>query len=409
VSAYVIANLTLARPGPGAAGYLEQIDEVVAEHGGRFLVHGAPPEVLEGRWTGDTVVLEFPDGDHARAWYASSAYRRIRPLRTAHFDGPVVLIDGVPPGHRSTDLLDDGTVGPLPDAAAARPAVGATDRPAGGPRPVVTTQDGVRLAHDDLGSGPPVVLVHGWTLDRTAWEHQVAALAPTHRCIAYDRRGHGASDVPAAGYDADTLADDLAAVLEQLDLSDVTLVSHSMGSGDVVRYLRRHGPGRVARVAMLAPTTPITARTPSNPGGIDPELLAAGRAAFVRDRAAWFAERRDAYFRQVQEPGRASEAVADHTIRTCLATPPHVALACMDTMLRADFRDDLAALDLPVLILHGDADESTPLELCGRPTAALVPHATLKVYPGAGHGLYVTHQDEIAADLRRFLREDRAA
>lgn len=410
MSAYVIANLTCTRPGDEAAGYLERIDEVVAAHGGRFLVHGAPPQVLEGAWTGDTIVVEFPDGDHARSWYSSAAYQAIRPLRTAQFDGPVVLIDGVPPGHRSTDLLEGS--GPAADVVGPQPSTDLRDLDAPlrtSRRPSITTRDGVRLAYDDLGSGPPVVLVHGWTLDRTAWEHQLAALTPSHRCVAYDRRGHGGSDVPATGYDADTLADDLAAVLDRLDLRDVTLISHSMGSGDVVRYLRRHGTGRVARVAMLAPTTPMTARSPENPGGIDPALLAAGRAAFARDRAGWFAERRDAYFHLDANPGRASEAVADHTIRTCLATRPHVALACMDTMLRTDFRADLTAIDLPVLILHGDADESTPLELTGRPTAELLDDATLRVYPGAGHGLYVTHQDEIALDLGRFLAGDSAA
>jgi pimeloyl-ACP methyl ester carboxylesterase/uncharacterized protein (DUF1330 family) len=385
VSAYVIANLTQTHPGADATAYLERIDEVVAAHGGRFVVHGGPPEVLEGTWSGDTVVLEFPDVARAREWYASPEYQAIKPLRTARFDGPVVLVDGVPPGHRSTDLL------------------GSTATAS------VVTGDGVRLAYDDVGSGPPVVLVHGWTLNRSAWAHQVAALRGSHRCVAYDRRGHGDSDVPATGYDADRLADDLADVLDHLDLRDVTLVSHSMGSGDVVRYLRRHGAARVARVAMLAPTTAMSRRTADNPGGLDPGLVAAGRAEFERDRAGWFAERRDAYFRLGADPGRASEEEADETMRTCLATPAPVALACMDTMLGTDFRDDLAAVGVPVLILHGDADESTPLELTGRPTAELVPDATLRVLPDAPHGLYVTHRDEVEADLRRFLAADSRA
>jgi pimeloyl-ACP methyl ester carboxylesterase/uncharacterized protein (DUF1330 family) len=386
--AYVIANLTERRPGDDAARYLARIDDVVAAHGGRFLVHGSPPTVLEGTWTGDTVVVEFTDVERARAWYASDAYREILPLRLAQFEGPVVLHDGVPDGHRSTDLL----TGP------ARPR--ATS---------VTTRDGVRLALDDLGDGPPVVLVHGWTLDRSAWEHQVAALSGEHRCVAYDRRGHGRSAVPGDGYDADTFADDLAEVLVQLDLEDVTLVAHSMGCGDVVRYLRRHGAGRVARIVLLAPTTPRATRAPDFPEGAPPELVAAGRAAFVRDRAAWFAERRDGYFRRADAPPGAFEAVADHTVRACLATPPHVALACMDLIATEDFRADLAAVAVPTLVLQGDADESTPLEATGRPTVDLLPQGRLRVLPGAGHGLYVTHQDEVAGELRRFVAEGTSA
>ena len=265
------------------------------------------------------------------------------------------------------------------------------------------TADGTRLVFDDLGKGEPVVLLHGWSLDRTCWEYQVPALLTAgRRCVAYDRRGHGRSDVPADGYDADTLADDLAGLMTALDLRGATLVSHSMGAGEIVRYLARHGADRVARVVLLAPITPMLLATDEHPVGLPPEMVEGALAEFARDRAQWFTERRDEYFALGSGGDRVSEAYAEHTMRICLATPPHVQLACQRTILTTDFRADVAACPVPTLVLHGDADASAALELTGRPTADLLAEGELRIYPRAPHGLYATHAAEVNADLLAF-------
>lgn len=267
-----------------------------------------------------------------------------------------------------------------------------------------TTADGTRLVYDDWGAGRPVVLVHGWSLDATMWEHQAAALTASGlRCVTYDRRGHGRSQDPGRGYDADTLADDLAGLLDGLDLVDAVLVGHSMGGGEMVRYLSRHGSSRISAIALVSSLTPFAVARDDNPVGLPAEALAGTAQALVRDRAGWFASGADDYFAAAGAGSWVSTAMIDRTLRMCLGTPLLVQLACAQTGFTTDYRADLATVDVPALVVHGDADASTPLVMTGAPTAELLPDAELVVYQGAPHGLYATHQDRLNGDLLRLV------
>jgi non-heme chloroperoxidase len=232
------------------------------------------------------------------------------------------------------------------------------------------------------------------------WAYQVADLSDQGlRCIACDRRGHGRSDVPAGGYDMDTLADDLAAVIEQLDLRDVVLVGHSMGCGEILRYVARHGSGRVAKIAFLAPATPFPLKTPDNPGGAPMAYFEQMWATWAKDFPRWVEENKGPFFAPQTSP-----AMVDWMIRMLEETPTPVAIATSRAMVTTDLRGDLARIDRPTLILHGDKDASAPVELTGRPTAAGIRGAVLKVYPGAPHGLFVTHLEQVNRDLLAFAR-----
>jgi pimeloyl-ACP methyl ester carboxylesterase len=268
-------------------------------------------------------------------------------------------------------------------------------------RAFVEAGDGTRLAFTDWGEGRPVVFVHAWALPSPMWDYQRAALSAAGlRCIAYDRRGHGRSDLPRTGYDCDNLADDLAQVLTELDLNGVTLVSHSFGSGEVVRYLSRHGSRRIAKIALVAPAaTPFVMKTADNPNGVAPEHLAAFRALLQQDYPKWLEDGKKGFFVADTSP-----ALQNWVMQLMQTTPLWVALECNRIMTSTDFRAELPRIALPTLIVHGDKDVSAPIELTGRPTAALIPNAELKVYAGAPHGLFLTHKDRLNADLLSFIK-----
>jgi pimeloyl-ACP methyl ester carboxylesterase len=243
----------------------------------------------------------------------------------------------------------------------------------------IETQDGGKLAYTDWGAGKPVVFIHAWALPSPMWDYQVGALGEQGlRCIAYDRRGHGRSSKPNGGYDCDTLADDLSALLAGLDLHGVTLVSHSFGSAEVVRYLTRHGAGRIEKIVLIAPAAlPFLMKTADNPNGIPAEQLEFFRTKVLQaDFPKWLEEGKKAFF------------VAE-TNRRITAT---------------DFRKELPGITVPTLIIHGDKDASAPIELTGRPAAAMIPKAQLKVYEGAPHGIFLTHKDRLNADLLGFIK-----
>jgi pimeloyl-ACP methyl ester carboxylesterase len=269
--------------------------------------------------------------------------------------------------------------------------------------PYVETAGGIRLFYSDWGhtGDPAVVFVHAWGLHGGMWHYQVPAfLAAGRRCVLLDRRGHGRSDLPGYGYDLDTLADDLAHTLERLDLAEVVLVGHSMGAAEVVRYLTRHGRQRVLGVVLSAPTTPYLLRTDDNPDGIDEAAFEANRQALRTDVGATIGQTTSSdYF----GPGYPlSEALADWTRRQIIDTPLPVLLATQEAFTTADLRAELAGLTVPVLVIHGSADRSAPIDQTGRRTSQAVPGARLVVIDGAGHGMYMSAAHRYNTELLMF-------
>jgi pimeloyl-ACP methyl ester carboxylesterase len=267
-------------------------------------------------------------------------------------------------------------------------------------RPFVEARDGTNLFVRDWGQGKPLVFAAPWALNSDYWEYQMTPLSARGlRCVAYDRRGHGRSDEPAHGYDLDSLADDLAAVMDQADLRDVTLIGHSMGAAEVVRYLTRHGTRRVARLALIAPVTPFTLKTDDNPEGVPRESLEKSRTEFAADRPSKIAEAAAGFF---GPKNSVSQPVVDWWTRQILQCSLKHLLTMHRAYTETDFRPEVRAITLPTLILHGDNDVSTSLDLTSRRTAALIHGSELKVYEGAAHGLAFTHQARMNHDLSVF-------
>jgi pimeloyl-ACP methyl ester carboxylesterase len=226
------------------------------------------------------------------------------------------------------------------------------------------------------------------------WQYQMAALADKARCIAYDKRGHGRSSDPGRGYDYDTLADDLASVLDHLDLRDVVLVGHSMGPAEIVRYLSRHGSERIAKLVLVSSALPFILKTADNPGGVDAAMLVARRSQWMQDMPKFLADNARAFVL----PSASQETigwVASMGTQASLKALVELNHAITET----DFRREVTQIRLPTLVVHGEQDKSAPLELTGRKTAALIPNAHLRVYEGAPHGLLLTHRDQLVRDL----------
>lgn len=267
-----------------------------------------------------------------------------------------------------------------------------------------TSTDGTTLAYQDYGTGAPILFIAGWSLHSDMWEYQLHHfLDQGYRCIMLDRRGHGRSDRPSTGYDVDTRADDVAALIEHLDLRDLVIVGHSSGGGEVVRYLSRHGSDRVSRVALLAPAIPFMMLTDDNPIGAPIELLEATLAQLRTDRPKWFAERAQGYFATHLRAG-VSQAIMDEEIKRCLSASPYATVVMQREAFTTDHRADVAALTVPLLLLHGQADQSIPIEISSRVAAQLAPHAVLKEYFDAGHGFYITHAAEVNAEILDFIK-----
>ncbi|MDF1502751.1 alpha/beta hydrolase [Roseisolibacter sp. H3M3-2] len=273
------------------------------------------------------------------------------------------------------------------------------------PRTTVTTKDGTEIWFKDWGEGPPVVFSHGWPLNADSWENQMLYLAARgFRCIAHDRRGHGRSSQPWDGHEMDTYADDLAALLEALDLRGVTLVGFSTGGGEVTRYVGRHGTARVARVALVSAVPPLMLRTDANPGGLPIEAFDAIRAGVLRERSQFYRDVSAAFYGANRPDHRATQGMRDVFWLQGMMASHKAQLDCIRAFSETDFTEDLKRFDVPTLIVHGDDDQIVPIGAAGLASAKLVPHATLKVYAGAPHGITDTHKDELSADLLAFLR-----
>ncbi|MFB7243617.1 alpha/beta hydrolase [Streptomyces populi] len=266
--------------------------------------------------------------------------------------------------------------------------------------------DGARLHFVDYGpaTGQVVVFVNSSYFGTEMWEYQMLPLADAgYRCVGFDRRGHGRSDDVWGGFDLDSLADDVDGLLRHLDLREVTLVGHSLGTAEIVRCLTRHGAGRVARLALVAGMAPGPVRSANHPEGVDPALVEAGNEAFRRDRAAFFEDGAHAFFALGLPGNDLSEAYVRSMIDRCHGATARAGAALGDLVVTLDVAPELAKLDLPALVVHGTHDESAPLELTGRRAAELLPDSTLKVYENAGHGLFATHREQLTADLMEFM------
>ncbi|MGW1673162.1 alpha/beta fold hydrolase [Streptomyces sp. NPDC002324] len=271
--------------------------------------------------------------------------------------------------------------------------------------PHVTARDGARIFYKDWGTGRPVVLSHGWPLNSDSWEAQQLFLASNgFRAIAHDRRGHGRSSQTWHGNEMNTYADDLATLIDTLDLRDATLVGFSTGGGEVARYIGRHGTGRIAQLVLVSAVPPFMLKTDDNPGGLPIEVFDAIRAGSLADRSQLYHDLADGPFFGHNRPGSdVSQGIRDAFWLQSMQAGHRGAYECVAAFSATDFRADLDAFDVPTLVVHGDDDQVVPFEVGGKASAARIKNATLKVYPGAPHGITDTHKEQLGVDLLDFL------
>ncbi|HKE17554.1 MAG TPA: alpha/beta hydrolase [Kofleriaceae bacterium] len=271
----------------------------------------------------------------------------------------------------------------------------------------IKTKDGTSIFYKDWGEGQPVVFSHGWPLNADAWDEQLYFLASRgYRAIAHDRRGHGRSTQAWRGNEMNTYADDLAQLFEQLDLKKAVIVGHSTGGGEITRYIGRHGTRRIARAALIGAVPPTLLKTEANPEGMPLALFDGIRAGIAGDRSQFFRDFAAPFYGANRPGAKVSQALLDQFWVQCMQVGFVNVLDCVKAFSETDFTEDLKKFDVPTLVLHGEDDQIVPVGITAMRSSKLVKNATLKVYPGAPHGLTATHREQFNADLLAFIKGD---
>ena len=269
----------------------------------------------------------------------------------------------------------------------------------------ITTTDGTQIFYKDWGAGRPVVFSHGWPLNADAWDDQMWFLA-SHglRCIAHDRRGHGRSSQPWTGNDLDTYAGDLSALMEALDIRDAVMIGHSTGGGEVARYLGRYGTKRAAKAVLVSAIPPLMLKTATNPGGLPIEVFDGIRAGLIADRSQYYRELAAPFYGANRPGSKVSQGVKDAFWMWSMQAGIAGAYQCIKAFSETDLTEDIKQIDIPTLLLHGDDDQIVPIADSALLSSKLISKATLKVYPGAPHGLMATHRGQFNSDLLGFIQ-----